>query len=152
MAARWSSGREGRQLPGTGVLGKLDLAHRRHSGSQLIGHVGHIPVAMAKLREMLPDPQRAGGWADNAVDDTAVRLATGYGRIGAEYLDAGCSRSLPWDRRPRAADLVLHTIGTATDSDRRVGVDVAQKTHEGIVAAGGGHDRGSNGIDRLDQS
>ena len=36
----------------------------------------------------------------------AAALVAGYGRITAEYFDAGQSRVLPWARRPQAAALV----------------------------------------------
>jgi DNA invertase Pin-like site-specific DNA recombinase len=38
--------------------------------------------------------------------DQATALVAGYGRIVAEYFDAGQSRVLPWARRPQAAALV----------------------------------------------
>jgi DNA invertase Pin-like site-specific DNA recombinase len=38
--------------------------------------------------------------------DQAVALVAGYGRIVAEYFDAGQSRVLPWARRPQAAALL----------------------------------------------
>jgi DNA invertase Pin-like site-specific DNA recombinase len=38
--------------------------------------------------------------------DLAAGLVAGYGRIVAEFFDAGQSRTLPWARRPQAAALV----------------------------------------------
>ncbi|MCX2729442.1 recombinase family protein [Saccharopolyspora sp. NFXS83] len=38
--------------------------------------------------------------------DAAVCAIAGQGRIVAEYFDVGCSRRLPWRRRPRAAALL----------------------------------------------
>jgi site-specific DNA recombinase len=38
--------------------------------------------------------------------DSALHLIAGYGVIVASYFDAGCSRSLPWSRRPQAAALL----------------------------------------------
>lgn len=38
--------------------------------------------------------------------EAAERTITGHGTIVAEYFDAGCSRRLPWTRRPRAAALL----------------------------------------------
>src|SRR5689334_19686075 len=38
--------------------------------------------------------------------DSAIRLIAGYGRIVAEFFDAGVSRSVPWAHRPQAAALL----------------------------------------------
>ena len=38
--------------------------------------------------------------------DNAVRLTAGYGSIVVEYFDTGYSRSLPWQQRPAAAQLL----------------------------------------------
>jgi hypothetical protein len=36
----------------------------------------------------------------------AFRAAPGNGRIVAEYFEAGCSRQVPWHKRPQAAALL----------------------------------------------
>ncbi|HUZ22760.1 MAG TPA: recombinase family protein [Streptosporangiaceae bacterium] len=52
--------------------------------------------------------------------DLASGLVAGYGRIVAEFFDAGQSRTLPWARRPEAAALVA----AMADPDRGVGAIV----------------------------
>jgi DNA invertase Pin-like site-specific DNA recombinase len=47
--------------------------------------------------------------------DQAAALVAGHGQIVAEFFDAGQSRTLPWTRRPQAADLVA----ALADPDRR---------------------------------
>jgi hypothetical protein len=53
--------------------------------------------------------------------DLAAGLVAGYGRIVAEFFDAGQSRTLPWARRPQAAALVA----AMADPDRGFGAIVA---------------------------
>jgi hypothetical protein len=38
--------------------------------------------------------------------DRAVDLVADRGAIVAEFFDVGCSRSVPWHRRPRAGELL----------------------------------------------
>jgi DNA invertase Pin-like site-specific DNA recombinase len=56
------------------------------------------------------DPVSSRAWQVEA----AGRVIAGRGRIVAEFFDVGTSRSLPWARRPQAADL----LAAAQDPDR----------------------------------
>lgn len=48
------------------------------------------------------DRRTSYGWQREAADS----LITGEGAIVADYFDAGCSREVPWSRRPQAAALL----------------------------------------------
>lgn len=50
--------------------------------------------------------------------DTASRAIDGVGRITVEFFDVGCSRSLPWRHRPRAAALLAAAAGRIGGSMR----------------------------------
>jgi DNA invertase Pin-like site-specific DNA recombinase len=56
------------------------------------------------------DPVSSRAWQVEA----AGQVIAGRGQIGAEFFDIGTSRSLPWSRRPQAANL----LAAAQDPDR----------------------------------
>jgi site-specific DNA recombinase len=49
--------------------------------------------------------------------DSALHLIAGHGVLGGSYFDAGCSRSLPWSRRPQAAALLAAVAGPGRPFD-----------------------------------
>jgi DNA invertase Pin-like site-specific DNA recombinase len=62
------------------------------------------------------DPEASYNWQRSRAD----ALVAGYGEITASYFDIGLSRSLPWKRREKAADLLVALV----DSARRFGAVV----------------------------
>src|ERR1051326_8507282 len=56
------------------------------------------------------DPETSRQWQF----DTAIDLVGGRGSIAVEYFDIGCSRRMPWVRRPQAGAL----LATLASPDR----------------------------------
>jgi hypothetical protein len=65
------------------------------------------------------DPASSGRWQL----DSAADIIAGHGTIVAEFLDIGCSRSLPWAKRPHAAALLATLENPNRGFDAIVGGD-----------------------------
>ncbi|MEU4806939.1 hypothetical protein [Actinosynnema sp. NPDC023587] len=59
------------------------------------------------------DPQTSRAWQF----DVARRLVDGHGTIVAEYVEHGCSRQVPWHKRPRGTALLRYIAANAHQVD-----------------------------------